>query len=1161
MATTIPRRKLSHEEYTVGWICPLKVEKVAALEMLDEEHDALEQPPADHNVYNLGSIGGHNVVITGLHQAGNSPAATAVAQMLTTFPKVRFGLLVGIGGGVPVKTESGFIRLGHVVVSKPTGEHSGAVEYDRGKAEARCFRRTGALAPPPRVLLNAVFDLEAQRDWMPDDPVAKNLTRIDTNVSGLQKYRHPGLEHDRLYQRDYVHRNRELLCDECGCDPRMQLKRSTGDEDQTNGSRVVAHMGTIASGSLVIRNDELRDHLAQQYGVLCFEMEAAGALLDFPCIVIRGISDYCDSHKNDNWHGYAAAAAAAYARQLFFHMPVEEVKRYISLDTQDKIDTLVESNNDREGQIIADWLTPVDYGLHLSNYINKQQKGTGKWFIESREFNYWLSQRNQTLFCPGEPGAGKTMMASIAIDYLQNKFRSDLSVGIAYVYCYYKPQYGQRDTDLLLALLKQLVQAQPSLPTRLESLYADHKYRCTRPSFSEISEVLRSVIAEYSRVFIIVDGVDNEYQNFKRDCMRFLSEIFDLQAKTGLNVLATSPHIPEIEKIFRGSSRIKIHATDDDLRTYVDGMVPQFPEFVSKDMRLQEEIKTEILETSTGIGRPEILEERLNNSQFTVGSSAYDVAYTEAMERIESQNIDLAELAKEAMAWITLTKRPLTELELQHALATSIDDSTLDGESTPQIKHILSVCAGLIIKRETGTVHLIHDTLREYLERTLDNWFPHAQKEITRFCITYLSFDHFTGIYSKDSDFKDRLRRYPFYKYAAQNWGYHARAASQELNQTILDFLETESLVPSLGQALMALTTNTDIDATEELLRKRHDPNFQDICRRTPLFWASNEGHEAVVKVLLSERCIDVNRKDKDGLGPLRFALKNGHETVTSLLLDQKGIDINSKDDRYDTPLTWAIGDKNGLVVKKLLAQAGTDINSKGIAGFSPLSMACGGSSADGTIVKLLLDKKGIDPNQRDMVGFTPLLHASLCGNELAVKLPLERDDVDVNTRDRIMSHTALHWAAIAGHMPMTRLPLSKSGIKPDARDSIDCHMAPSFVIKKGHIATVILLLGVVRPFGITKLLLEIVKQRLLGKDEMDNIVILLPKAVNVPVLLRLWVTKSSTNPNNNWYGDRRTPLSLATANGHKEIVEILLTHGNVNPNSKDYIYGWTPLM
>ena len=115
------KKKLKHEDYTIGWICPLEVEQTAAWEMLDEEHEPLPQHRSDDNAYTLGSIGGHNVVIAGLPKPGNNSAATVVAQMRTTFEELRFGLLVGIGGGVPTMTDSGIIRLGDVVVSKPTG--------------------------------------------------------------------------------------------------------------------------------------------------------------------------------------------------------------------------------------------------------------------------------------------------------------------------------------------------------------------------------------------------------------------------------------------------------------------------------------------------------------------------------------------------------------------------------------------------------------------------------------------------------------------------------------------------------------------------------------------------------------------------------------------------------------------------------------------------------------------------------------------------------------------------------------------------------------------------------------------------------------------------------------------------------------------------------
>ncbi|KAL5339858.1 ankyrin repeat protein [Aspergillus crustosus] len=315
-------RATLHTDYTLGWVCPLELELIAALEMMDEEHEKLSQPPKDHNVYHLGSIAGHNIVIAGLWQAGISGAATVVAQMRMTFPNIQSGVLVGIGGGVPMVTDNGMIRLGHVVVSKPAGLYSGIIQYDRGKAESGRFIRTGAVAPPPRDLLLAAQALEAQRAQTDEDPILENIKRIDTTLHGLRRYTFPGPERDFLFPASYTHMQKGVPCEECGCEMVHRLGR-----DATESPPIVVHRGTIASGELVLKDGIKRDVLQQEYGVLCFEMEAVGTLSDFPYLIIRGISDYYDSHKNDEWHGFAAAAAAAYARQLFFHLPNNRVNR------------------------------------------------------------------------------------------------------------------------------------------------------------------------------------------------------------------------------------------------------------------------------------------------------------------------------------------------------------------------------------------------------------------------------------------------------------------------------------------------------------------------------------------------------------------------------------------------------------------------------------------------------------------------------------------------------------------------------------------------------------------------------------------------------------------------------------------------------------------
>ncbi|KAF4613399.1 hypothetical protein G7Y89_g15488 [Cudoniella acicularis] len=898
-------KKLSHEDYTVGWICPLEVEQIAAMEMLDEEHDRLRQPATDHNVYNLGSIAGHNVVIAGLHQPGNSPAATVVTQMRMTFPNLRFGMLVGIGGGVPVKTDSGMIRLGDIVVSKPAGGHSGAIQYDHGKAKVRRFERTGALAPPPAVLLNAAQDLAAKRARSRKDPVNDNIKRIDTSIRGLRRYQHPGGAQDHLYKPDYIHRELGVPCDNCGCDPSQRIQRAPNDEDEE--PYIVVHRGTIASGELVVKDAELRDELATEHGLLCFEMEAAGALADFPCIVIRGISDYCDSHKNDQWHGYAAAAAAAYARQLFFHMPIDEVKRYISETAEKAIHSVKVRQDDQDRQKILDWLILVNYGSQQSDFINRRQLGTGQWLLESEEFQTWLNSDQQTLFCPGIPGAGKTTLTAIVIEELTSRFHDDKSIGIAYLYCNFRRQKEQKIDDLLASLLKQLAESQQSLPDTVKELYDRHKTKRTRPSLDEISRSLQVVAILYSRVFFIVDALD-ECQISDGCRQRFLLSLFDLQAECGVNLFATSRPISSIEKEFEGNSKLEIRASKEDVRKYLNGRMFRLPGFVARSPELQEEIKTDIikavdgmfllaqlhLESLTGKRSPKAVQTALKN--LVTGSAAYDHAYEDAMERINGQIKDQEELAKQVLSWITCAKRPLATTELQHALGVEVSESKLDELNFSEIEDIVSVCAGLVtIDEESKIIRLVHYTTQEYFERMQRRWFPKAESEITTTCVTYLSFDTFKSGYCRsDEEFEQRLQLNKLYDYAAHNWGHHAREASTSCQGSI-EFLQKQAQVEASSQALLAEKTYSS--------DTRYSQRFpRDM---TGLHLAAYFGLEAIFQPLLATAQFHIDSKDKYGRTPLSWAAENGHESIVKLLLATKKVNIDSEDFDYgQTPLS-----------------------------------------------------------------------------------------------------------------------------------------------------------------------------------------------------------------------------------------------------------------
>jgi Cdc6-like AAA superfamily ATPase len=264
------------------------------------------------------------------------------------------------------------------------------------------------------------------------------------------------------------------------------------------------------------------------------------------------------------------------------------------------VDRLNECQDDRERLGILDWLTPIDYAPQQNDFISQRQNGTGQWLLDSPKFRAWLQADKQTLFCPGIPGAGKTMLTSIVVNELTTRFGNDKSICVAYIYCNFRRQDEQKADDLLANLLRQLAQGQPSLPEDVKTLYAKHKDKHTRPSFDECLKALQSVTTMYSKAFIIIDALD-ECQA-KNGCRsRFLSEIFNLQTKSGANIFATSRFIPEITERFEGSILLEIRASENDVRRYVDGHMSHLPSCIGDSPGLQEEIKAKIVKAVDGM--------------------------------------------------------------------------------------------------------------------------------------------------------------------------------------------------------------------------------------------------------------------------------------------------------------------------------------------------------------------------------------------------------------------------------------------------------------------------------------------------------------------------------------------------------------------------------
>lgn len=312
--------------YTVGWICAITTEYVAARAFLDDEHDS----PAtvafyDSNEYTLGRIGRHNVVIAVLPDGeyGNASAASVAKDMLHSFPNVRIGLMVGTGGGAPSLKHD--IRLGDVVVSAPRNGKGGVFQYDFGKTvQGQEFLTTGYLNQPPTVLRAAVAGLKARYE-ADGHQIADMIEKVLASKHKLRnKYGKPDAATDRLYKSSEIHPQdaKEACASVCSNNPSVMVSRTKRSEEEDDPA---IHYGLIASANRLIEDAQFRDKLAQHDEVLCFEMEAAGLMNIFPCLVIRGICNYADTHKNKEWQGHAAMAAAAYAKELLARIPPKKI--------------------------------------------------------------------------------------------------------------------------------------------------------------------------------------------------------------------------------------------------------------------------------------------------------------------------------------------------------------------------------------------------------------------------------------------------------------------------------------------------------------------------------------------------------------------------------------------------------------------------------------------------------------------------------------------------------------------------------------------------------------------------------------------------------------------------------------------------------------------
>lgn len=298
---------MTHEDYEVGIVCALSKELLAVRALFDSTHPELGKYGNDPNCYCLGRMKRFNVVAAGLPQDdhGTNSATNVASHLIRTFPRLKFCLVIGIGGGVPSAASD--IRLGDVVIG------TGVIQVDKGKwVQDSEFQMTAVKKQPPIFLRAVITKIQSDCSISFNSSLNPLLDDINLIASRRPEYQYPGTDRDMLFDTNHVHVKGASTCHNCTGTrwPRVR---------QHNGPNVF--YGLIASGSQLVRDAKHRDRSGKE-NVICFEMEAAGVMRTTTnCLVIRGISDYADSHKNDLWQEYASATAAAYAKFFLSHMP------------------------------------------------------------------------------------------------------------------------------------------------------------------------------------------------------------------------------------------------------------------------------------------------------------------------------------------------------------------------------------------------------------------------------------------------------------------------------------------------------------------------------------------------------------------------------------------------------------------------------------------------------------------------------------------------------------------------------------------------------------------------------------------------------------------------------------------------------------------------
>ncbi|CAI7601305.1 unnamed protein product [Penicillium pancosmium] len=1176
---------LQHESYTVAWICALPIEMAAALIMLDEKHTPLPTRPGDNNTYKLGRIKQHNVVIACLpsDQYGNVNAANVVTNLTGTFPSIRAGLMVGIGGGVPSKAND--IRLGDVVVG------SRVVQYDLGKTVGDGELQTTASPRFPHQLLStAVSALRSEHERGPSQICHILTQRLENDPS----FRRPKLP-DRLFYTNYDHELADQDCDQCD-------QSNLTPRGKRVSSEIVIHYGPIASANQVMKSGTTRDNLARQLKVICFEMEAAGLMDTLPCLIIRGICDYSDSHKSKGWQRYAAATAAAYARELLGELPITEYEYNRKPASNLEYNSAHDGSHDhREG--LLDSLKFDQIASRKLN-IKAAHAKTCRWFLKHPDYQAWLDptrlvHHHGFIWVSGKPGAGKSTIMKFACLDMQKKVQKCQKRSLVVSFFFNaRGEYLERSIlGMYRSSLFQLLQGYPDLQSVLDDSDVI-SHGCT--SLNVLKDLFSTAVLRLGEKSLtcFVDALDECDEQQVVDLVQYFEDLAEqcVSENISFKVCFSSRHYPYIT--IKQGIRLTLEdqmGHSQDLETYITSRLQ------IQDSALNTELRPQLLEKAAGVFMWVVLVVDILNKEYRRGGLYL-------RKRLNEIPSDLSELFKDILRrdnenmeelllcilWVLYAKRSLQPKEFYHALWSGlalkglVDDNPVifsDPDSSDSMNRftrcVISSSKGLaeVTKSSTPIVQFIHESVRDFLIKDKGlyqmwpdlglDWEDSGNEMLKRSCNVYLKhvYAHISTKrrtspeceLSKES-YMNLGNAYPFSSYACQQLLYHSEGAAKSIPQCefLNDLNESQRSrwieVNNLFEEFKIRKYGPDASLIYILAAMGHpnlirqwskgDPQVHLICRkeryRYSFFAAISSGNKDAVAAILNipstiHNGVDImenfhgrqNLKRYKRETPLTWAAKEGWRNIIQILLLQ-GVDPNEENDRKETPLFCAL--KHGQELATNLLEIGANPCQDSFRfvcekGFDRLA--------------ILMISNGVEVDRSDRyLKPTPLLLASRNGHTEIVRLLIQRG-ATVNFYDN-RGQTPLFGASFYGHKEVVELLIDNGAELSTASNRNSPLIGAS---ERGNEA-------------IVQLLVENGADLECRSLSSERTPLVAASGGGHEAVVRFLIEKGAAINTQNSTGD--VPLHAASRGGHEAVVRFLIEKG-ADINAQDR-FGNTPL-